>query len=229
MSKISIKNWAEDDRPREKLLNKGAGVLSNAELLAIIINNGTKDLSAVDVSKNLLAATGNSLTRLGKMTVKDILQLKVKGIGEAKAVFIVAALELLNRKNQEEHTISTFNSSKDAAAFVRAKLQAYTKEVFGVLFLNRANRIIAFEIISEGGFTSTVVDPRLIFKRALVHNTTALILSHNHPSGNVKPSASDEELTKKIVSAGRFLDIRVLDHVIVSDNGYFSFADEGLL
>ena len=227
MSKISIKNWAEDDRPREKLLANGASVLSNAEILAIIINNGTRDLSAIDVTKNLLNKVDNSLTRLSKMTVQEILQLKIKGIGQAKAVSIVAALELLNRKNKEEADAKFINSSADAAAYLRPMLQNLQKEVFGVVFLNQANKIIHFEIISQGGITGTVVDPRIIFKNAFTHNATGIILAHNHPSGSLKPSTADIQLTDKIKSASAFMEIRLLDHIIISENGYYSFSDEG--
>lgn len=229
MTKISIKNWAEDDRPREKLLSKGVGALSNAEILAILINNGTKDLSAIDVAKALLNKIDNSLTRLSKMSVREILQLKVKGIGEAKAVAIVSAMELLNRKSKEEAEAKFVNASKDAANYISPMLQHLQKEVFGVLYLNNANKIIQFEIISEGGFTATIVDPRVIFKSAFAHNATAIILAHNHPSGSLKPSIADMQLTEKIKSAGALLEIRVLDHIIVSENGYYSFADEGKL
>ncbi len=227
MTKISIKNWAEDDRPREKLLTKGAAALSNAELLAILINNGTKDLSAIDVTKALLSKIDNSLTRLAKMSVREILQLKVKGIGEAKAVAIVAAMELLHRKSREESEARFVNASKDAANYINPMLRHLQKEVFGVLYLNQANKIIQFEIISEGGFTATIADPRIIFKNAFTHNATAIILAHNHPSGSLKPSAADIQLTDKIKSAAAFLEIRLLDHIIVSENGYYSFADEG--
>lgn len=229
MSKISIKNWAEDDRPREKLLANGAAVLSNAEILAILINNGTRDLSAIDVTKNLLNKVDNSLTRLSKMTVQEILQLKIKGIGQAKAVSIVAALELLNRKSKEEFDAKFINSSADAAAYLRPMLQNRQKEVFGVVFLNQANKIIHFEIISQGGITGTVVDPRIIFKNAFTHNATGIILTHNHPSGSLKPSEADKQLTDKIKSASSFMEIRLLDHIIISENGYYSFSDKGLI
>lgn len=227
MSKISIKNWAEDDRPREKLLANGATVLSNAEILAIIINNGTRDLSAIDVAKNLLNKVDNSLTRLSKMTVQEILQLKVKGIGQAKAVSIVAALELLNRKNKEEADAKFINNSADAANYLRPILQHLQKEVFGVVYLNQANKILHFEIISQGGITGTVADPRIIFKNAFTHNATGIVLTHNHPSGSLKPSTADVQLTEKIKAAAAFMEIRLIDHIIISENGYYSFSDEG--
>lgn len=229
MEKLSIKNWATDDRPREKLVLKGTDALSNAELLAILINNGTRDKSAVQVCMDLMAAVNNNLQQLGRMGVKEILQLKVKGIGEAKAIAIVAALELGQRRDATEKKKDKILSSSDVANFLKAKLQYKNKEVFAVVFLNRANVIKHYEIISEGGITGTVADPRIILKKALEQEATGLILSHNHPSGNLKPSRADEELTRKIVAAARLLDIEVKDHIIVSDEGYYSFADEGML
>ncbi|MGF7232112.1 RadC family protein [Arachidicoccus sp.] len=229
MEKISIKNWAEDDRPREKLLSNGAFVLSNAELLAILINNGTKEASAVDLSKALLNACNNSIHQLSKLSVKEILYLKIKGIGPAKAVAIVAALELATRRDLEDKHKVKIASSRDIAAFLQAKLQYLQHEVFAIVLLNNYNNVIHFEIISKGGITGTVADPRIILKKALQHNTTGIILSHNHPSGNLHPSSADKDITQKIKMAVTALDIKLLDHIIVSDMGYFSFADEGVL
>jgi len=229
MPNTSIKNWAIDDRPREKLLLKGYNVLSNAELLAILINNGTKDKSAVDVAKALLAAVDNDLQKLGKLSVKDILKLKVKGIGEAKAITIAAALELGLRRDVAEKKLDVVIQSRDVAAYLRAQFQYKKHEIFAVLFLNRANKIKHSEVISEGGITGTVADPRIILKKALENDAVNLILCHNHPSGSLKPSRADEELTKKITEAASYFDIKVLDHIIVSEEGYYSFADEGLL
>ena len=229
MAKISIKNWAVDDRPREKMLLKGHAVLSNAELLAILINNGTKDKSAVDVCKELLSAVDNDLQKLGKLSIKEILKLKVKGIGEAKAVSIAAALELGLRREVSEKKLSTFFQSKDVAEYLRAQLKFKSHEVFAVVYLNRANKIKHHEIISEGGITGTVADPRIILKKALENDAVSIILCHNHPSGSIKPSRADEALTKKIKEAASYFDIAVLDHIIVSEEGYYSFADEGLL
>ncbi len=229
MEKLSIKNWAEDDRPREKLLLKGAESLSNSELLAILINNGTKDKTAVDLAKELLTAADNDLQKLGKLSVQNYLQLKIKGLGVAKSITIAAALELGIRRNSSEKKKTTIVCSKDIAEYLRAQLQYKKREVFAVVFLNRANKILHHEIISEGGITGTVADPRIILKKALEHNATAIILSHNHPSGNLKPSRQDEELTYKIKEAAKYFDIIVTDHIIVSDEGYFSFADEGIL
>ena len=224
-----IKDWSEDDRPREKLLLKGVHTLSNSELLAILINNGTRDKSAVDVAKELLAKAENDLQRLGKLSVKEMINLKVKGIGPAKAISIAAALELGIRRDSADKKKQKILSSKDIANYLKAQFQYHTKEVFVVIFLNQANIILHHEIISEGGITGTVADPRIILQKALQHNATAIILSHNHPSGSLKPSRQDELLTDKIKNAASYFDIKVTDHIIVSDEGYYSFADEGLL
>jgi DNA repair protein RadC len=226
--KYSIKQWAKDDRPREKLLLKGAEVLSNSELLAILIQNGTRDKTAVDLGKEILKLGKDNLNELGKLTVKELM--KIKGIGQAKAITIAASLELGRRRqavlSPEKKAIS---ASSDIANYLRSVLKDYRHEVFAVIFLNRANRITHFEIVSEGGMTGTVADPRIILKKALEENAINIILSHNHPSGSLKPSAADEELTRKIREAARLFDIKVLDHIIVSEDGYFSFADEGIL
>ena len=224
----SIKNWAKDERPREKLLAHGSETLSNSELLAILINNGTRNKSAIELAKEILALGKNNLQELGKLSVKELM--KIKGIGEAKAITIAAALEI-GRRRQATDAIEkkAMKSSKDIAAFLSGKINDNQREVFAVLFLNQSNRINHFEIISEGGITGTVADPRIILKKALEENATNIVLCHNHPSGSLKPSRADEELTKKIKSAASFHDITVIDHIIVSDHGYYSFADEGLL
>ena len=229
MPNPSIKNWAVDDRPREKLLLKGNGFLSNAELLAILINNGTKDQSAVDVSKALLAAVDNDLQKLGKLSIKEMLKLKVKGIGEAKAITIAAALELGLRRDVAEKKLEVVIQSRDVAEYLRAQFKFKKHEIFAVLYLNRANKIKHSEVISEGGITGTVADPRIILKKALENDAVSIILCHNHPSGSLKPSRADEELTRKINEAASYFDIKVLDQIIVSEEGFFSFADEGLL
>lgn len=229
MDGTTIKDWAEDDRPREKMLLKGIDSLSNAELLAILINNGTRDKSAVDVAKELLNAVNNDLQQLSKLSVKEMLKLKVKGIGEAKSISIAAALELGIRKDAAFKRKDVILKSRDIADFLKAKLQHKKHEVFAVIFLNRACKVNHYEIISEGGITGTVADPRIILKKALAHDAVNLILCHNHPSGSIKPSRQDEELTQKIKEAARYLDINVLDHIIVSEEGYYSFADEGIL
>lgn len=226
--KYSIKQWAKDDRPREKLLMKGAESLSNSELLAILIQNGNKEKTAVDLAKEVLKLGQDNLIQLGKLSLKDLM--KIKGIGEAKAIAIAAALELGRRRQAEAPLYKTgILSSSDIAEFLQVKLKDHRHEVFAVMYLNRANKINHFEIISTGGITGTVADPRIILRKALEHDAVNIILCHNHPSGSLKPSRADEQLTAKIKEAARLLDLNVLDHLIVSENGYYSFADEGLL
>lgn len=229
MRKFSIKDWAVDDQPRQKLMQRGSAALSNAELLTILINNGNAFLSANDIAKHLLLASENNLQKLASMSVKDMVNLKIKGLGEAKAIAIAASLELGIRRQLNPIQQKQVSSSKDVAGYLQNILQFLQREVFAILLLNRANRIIHFEIVSEGGITGTIADPRIILKKALEHNATGIILCHNHPSGNLKPSHADEMLTKKIKNAASFLDILVTDHIIVSHEGYFSFADEGML
>ena len=227
-SASSIKNWAVDDRPREKLAAKGAGSLSDSELLAILINSGNKNKSAIDLAKSILLLGKNNLNELGKLSVHDLMA--IKGIGEAKAIAISAALEL-GRRRQAATILTKVNikSSNDIAAYLQTTFKDYKYEIFAVVFLNKSNKINHFEILSKGGMTSTVVDPRILFKKALEVEATSLVLCHNHPSGSLKPSRIDEELTTKLKEAGKYLEISVIDHLIVSDEGYFSFADEGLI
>ena len=224
----SIKQWSKAERPREKLLSQGAASLSDSELLAILIRNGTRQKTALDLGREMLGLSKNNLAALGRLSVRELM--KIKGIGEAKAIAIAAALEL-GRRRQSVLPLDKIlvQSSTDVAGFLQAKLQDEQREVFAVLFLNRANMVNHFEIISEGGITGTVADPRVILKRALEESAVNLILCHNHPSGSLKPSRADEQLTGKIREAARLLDIQVLDHIIVSERGYFSFADEGLM
>lgn len=224
----AIKNWTADERPREKLISNGVKVLSNAELLAILINNGHRNKSAVEISKEILRSAKNNLQELGKISLGELKQ--IKGIGIAKAVTILAALELGRRRHQSAlpEKIS-IKSSKDIAYYLKDKLSDLRHEVFAVIFLNRANNIKHFEIISSGGITGTVADPRMILRKAIEEDATSIILSHNHPSGNLKPSRADEELTLKIKQAATYFDIMILDHIIVSEEGYFSFSDEGIL
>ena len=226
--KYSIKQWAKDDRPREKLLLNGAESLSHSELLAILIRDGSKTKTAVDLAKEILRLGKDNLNELGKLSVKELM--KIKGIGEAKAITIAAALEL-GRRRQSAVSLEkpVVLSSSDIAVYLQNKLKDHRHEVFGVLFLNRANKVNHFEIISKGGITGTVADPRIILKKALEEDAVNIVLCHNHPSGSLKPSRQDEELTHKIKEAARYFDIQVLDHIIVSDMGYYSFADEGLL
>ena len=226
--KYSIKEWSKDDRPREKLLWGGAENLSNSELLAILIRNGTEKKTAVDLAKEVLRLGKDNLGELGKLSLKELM--KIKGMGEAKAITLAAALELGRRRQAaaplEKTVIAT---SRDIADYLQAKLKDLRREVFAVLFLNRANKVNHFEIVSEGGITGTVADPRIILRKALEEDAVNIILCHNHPSGSLRPSRADEELTRKIKEAARLLDISVIDHLIVSENGYYSFADEGLL
>ncbi len=226
--KYSIKHWAKDDRPREKLLLNGAENLSNSELLAILIHNGSREKSAVDLAKEVLKLGKDNLSELGRLSIKDLM--KIKGIGEAKAITIAAALELGRRRQSANPLQKTIiSTSRDIADYLQARLKDYRHEVFAVLFLNRANKINHFEIISEGGITGTVADPRVILRKALEEDAVNIILCHNHPSGSLKPSRADEQLTSKIKEAARLLDIAVIDHIIVSETGYYSFADEGLI
>lgn len=226
--KYPIKQWSKDDRPREKLLVQGAENLSNSELLAILIHNGTRQKTAVDIAKEVLRLGKDNLTELGKLSLKELM--KIKGIGEAKAITLVAALEL-GRRRQAAASLAkvVVTSSSDIADYLKVKLKDYRHEVFAVLFLNRANKINHFEIVSEGGITGTVADPRIILRKALEADAVSLILCHNHPSGSLKPSRADQQLTTKIKEAASFLDIMVIDHIIVSEDGYYSFADEGIL
>jgi DNA repair protein RadC len=226
--KYSIKEWAKDDRPREKLLSKSPSALSDSELLAILINKGSRQKSAVDLAREVLSLVKNSLAELGRLSVKDLVG--IKGIGEAKAISIAAALELGRRRQAAGFLEKTHvKHSADIALYLQSLLRDHTQEVFAVIFLNQANKINHFDIISEGGITGTVADPRVILKLALQHEAVSLVLCHNHPSGNLHPSRADEALTHKIKEAAKYFDIRLLDHIIVSNEGYFSFADQGIL
>jgi DNA repair protein RadC len=226
--KYPIKQWAKDDRPREKLLLNGAENLSNSELLAILIHNGSREKTAVDLAKEILKMGKDNLNELGKLSLKELM--KIKGIGEAKAITIAAALELGRRRHSADPlNKAIIKSSADIAQYLQTRLKDYRHEVFAVLFLNQSNKINHFEIISEGGITGTVADPKVILRKALEQDATSIILCHNHPSGSLKPSRADTALTEKIRGAAALLDISVSDHLIVSENGYYSFADEGLL
>lgn len=221
-----IKTWGQDDRPREKLRMKGAGQLTDAEILAIIIQNGTKEKTAVELGIELMQRCHNKLADLARFSIKELM--KTKGIGMAKAIAIQSALELGRRRQASDHLVSeVISNSASIAKYLQARLMDLPHEVFAVVFLNRANRIKHFEIISVGGMTGTVADPRIILKKALEEDAVSLILCHNHPSGNLRPSRADEELTNKIKNAARYFDITILDHIIVSTDGYYSFADEG--
>jgi len=224
----SIKQWAKNDRPREKLLSHGPTHLSDSELLAILLHHGTRDKTAVDLAKQIMQLGKNNLNELGKLTVKELM--KIKGIGEAKAITVAAALEIGRRRQAGSYLQKPIMStSRDFANYLQVLFRDHNREIFAVAFLNQANKINHIEIISEGGITGTIADPRIILKKALEENAVSLVLCHNHPSGSLKPSRQDEEITRKIKEAAKFFDIKVLDHIIVSDAGYFSFSDEGIL
>lgn len=227
-NRLTIKRWAEEDRPREKLLLKGKSTLSDAELIAILIGSGNKDQTAVELSQHILNSCGNSLDNLAKLSIKDLQ--KFKGIGEAKAISIAAALEIGRRRKDAAPTQRVkITSSKDAFHLLNGDLMDLNHEEFWIIFLKRNNDVIKKEMLSRGGVSGTVVDAKIIYKRALEETASGVILAHNHPSGNLKPSQEDINLTKRLKDAGRSLDISVLDHLIITDHSYFSFADEGLL
>lgn len=225
---FSIKYWAEDDKPREKLMLKGKSVLSDAELIAILIGSGSRNESAVQLSKRILASVDNNLNALGKLSVKQLTHFK--GIGEAKAISIVAATELgRRRKSEESPELSKITSSKAVFEIMQPIVGELPHEEFWVLYLNNSNKVMYKTQISKGGITGTVVDTRIIYKTALEHGATSIILVHNHPSGTLVASEADKQITRKLKEAGKHLDIPVLDHVIVTEKSYFSFADEGIL
>lgn len=226
--KKAIKDWLIDDRPREKLRTKGPESLSHSELIAILLQNGTHNKSALDLAREILQLGKNNLNELGKISVKELT--KIKGIGEAKAVTIAAAMELGRRRQAAGFIEKPYmTDSTSIAGYLQGVLKDYELEVFIVLFLNQANKVNHTEVISKGGITGTVADTRVILKKALEEDAVSIVLCHNHPSGRVRPSRADEVLTQKIKEAAKYFDIRVLDHIIVSDEGYYSFADEGLL
>lgn len=227
-SYTSIKDWAEDDRPREKLMSKGKSALSDAELIAILIGSGTASKSAVEVSKEILQLADNNLHELAKFSYKDLQ--KIKGIGEAKAITIVSALEL-GRRRKESDILKRkkISSSQDVYEYMQSDLLDLSYEEFWIILLNRANNILKKVKISAGGVSGTVADPKVIFKKALEETASALILVHNHPSGNLMASNADKVLTSKIVEGAKFLDIQILDHIIFTNDGYYSFADDGLI
>ena len=226
MENFTIKSWAEDDRPREKLALKGKSVLSDTELLAILVSSGSKNESAVQLCKRILASVDNNLNSLGKLSIQQLCEFK--GIGDAKAISIIAALELgRRRKNEEVSELAKIVSSKTIFDIMQPLIGDLNHEEFWVLFLNNNMKVLHKSQLSKGGMTGTVVDVRIIFKMALENNATSIILVHNHPSGSLKPSEADINITKKISAAGFTLDVLVLDHVIITENAYFSFKDEG--
>ncbi|MBF4517698.1 DNA repair protein RadC [Flavobacterium sp. ANB] len=222
-----ISDWSKDDRPREKLMLKGIDALSDAELIAILIGSGSRNESAVDLSKRILASLDN-LNSLGKMSISQLMNFK--GIGEAKAITIVAALELGKRRKSKDTTefIKKITSSKLVFDIMQPIIGELAHEEFWVLFLNNSNKVISKSQLSKGGMTGTIVDPRLVFKLAFETNATSLILCHNHPSGSLIPSEADKQITKKLKLAGESLDVKILDHLIITETNYYSFVDEGI-
>ena len=224
----SIKNWAEDDRPREKMMRKGIDTLSNAELLAILFSTGSREMSAVELARQLLEIADNNLDRLAKMDLDQLMQ--IKGIGEAKAISVHTALELGKRRTAQPYEeTKAFGSSQDVFAYFGSKLRDLPYEEFWILLLNRANKMIEPVKISQGGMSGTVVDVRIVLRNAIMKQASSVIMCHNHPSGNTKPSQQDIDITKKMKEAGILMDIKLFDHLIVTDKAYFSFADEGMI
>ncbi len=225
---LKITDWAVEDRPREKMIRKGISTLSDAELLAILISSGTKKKSAVDLGRELLGLAGNNLNSLGKLTVADLV--KIRGIGPARAVTISAALELGRRRSLSAvPDACQIKCSKDVADIFQPLLSDLAHEEFWILFLNRSNRVIDRMKLSQGGISGTVTDVRIIMKKAIEFLASGIIVCHNHPSGNLNPSESDSRITQKIRESGSLMDIQLLDHLIISGNDFFSFADNGLL
>ena len=222
-----ITNWSEDDKPREKLMLKGKSVLSDAELIAILIGSGSRNESAVDLSKKILASVDNNLNALGKVSISQLMNFK--GIGEAKAISIIAALELGRRRRAEEVVeLKKVTSSKVIFEIMQPIIGELPHEEFWIIYLNNSNKVISKSQLSKGGITGTLVDIRIVFKTALEMGATALILCHNHPSGTLIPSDADRQITRKLKLAGDSLEIKVFDHLIVTETSYFSFADEGI-
>jgi DNA repair protein RadC len=225
---LGIKSWAEEDRPREKLLDKGRQALTDAELIAILIGSGSKNETAVELSKKILASVKNNLNTLGKLTIGELQ--KFKGIGEAKAISIIAALELGRRRKEiEQEKTQKLTSSQVVYQLLKPIFLDLPHEEFWILLLNRSNHLIKKEMLSRGGVSGTVVDNRLIFKLAIENLASSIIICHNHPSGNLQASEADIKITKSIKESGKLLDITLHDHLIFTDNGFFSFADNGML
>ena len=223
---MPIKQWDPNDQPCYKLHKKGAKYLSDAELLAILLQHGTAQENAVDLARNLLGKCNNNLQKMSKLSVNEMVALKIKGIGKMKAIRIVASIELGSRRIFQHNYDKNIFQSSDVISHLKYSLQFEPREVFLVLFLNQANKIIHEQILSEGGITGTVADPRVLFKLALSHEATGVIICHNHPSGQLQPSRMDDLLTEKVKKAANFLDIKLIDHVIVSTQGYYSYAEQ---
>lgn len=225
---ITIKDWSEEDQPREKLLNKGERALSDAELVAILIGSGSRNESAVALSQRILKSVDNNLQALGKLSLSQLMEFK--GIGQAKAITIAAAMELgRRRKDEEPKRLRQITSSQSVFQLMQPLLGELPHEEFWIIYMNNSNKVIRKEQLSKGSITGTLVDVRLVYKTALEIFATSIILCHNHPSGKLAPSTADRELTRKLKDAGECLDVKVLDHVIVTQQGYYSFADEGIL
>lgn len=228
IEKLSIKNWSEEDQPREKLMAKGRQILSDAELLAILIGSGNRSESAIELCKRILNDSQNNINQLAKLSVNDLM--KYRGIGEAKAISIVAALELGRRRKSEAVLDKVqVTSSQHLYEYIKPVLEDLPHEEFWIVLLSRANKIIGKQLIGRGGISETTADIKLIFKKSIESLASAIILAHNHPSGNLKPSQSDLNLTKKIKDAAKLFDISILDHLIIGDGNYYSFNDEGVL
>jgi DNA repair protein RadC len=228
VTKLSIKSLNLDDQPRFKIRAKGISSLSNTELIALLLGSGSKEHSAISVAHDILQLCEGNLDELGKLSLGDLI--KVKSVGEAKACVLLSAIELGRRRENSNYLSRTVvTRSGDIARYLQTMIKDYSHEVFGIVLLNRANKILTVELISSGGLTSTVADPRIILKKALLCNATSLVLFHCHPSGNLRPSQADLDLTQKIQHAASFCDLKLIDHIIISSEGTLSFADEGFL
>ncbi len=226
--KLNIKQWADADRPREKLMNNGTQSLTDAELIAILLGSGSRELTAVELAKQMLNNVGNNLGQLGKKTVRELIQFK--GIGEAKAITLIAAMELGRRRKVEDLTQrKKITASRDVFEIFQPMLCDIPYEEFWVLFLNKSNKVIDKLKISQGGISATVIDVRLILKNAIERLASSMVLCHNHPSGNLQPSEADKKITHQLKDASKLMDISVLDHIIVTETSYYSFLDEGFL
>jgi len=226
--KLNIKEWAVEDRPREKMVYRGLSSLSDAELIAILIGSGNQDETAVELSRRIMERVKNNLNELGRLNIEDLK--KFKGIGEAKAITIIAAMELGRRRNHSDVLeMDKITGSKDVARFFRPIIGDLPHEEFWALFLNRQNRIIDKQRLSQGGLTGTVIDVRLVLKLALEKHATSLIFAHNHPSGNLDPSDADKKITRQLKESAKIMDIPLIDHLIITQGGFYSFADEGIL
>lgn len=228
MEYTPINKWAEDDKPREKLMSKGAESLSDSELIAILLSTGSREKSAVDLAREILQLSNQNLNKLGRLNIKDLQQ--IKGVGSAKAVTIVAAMELGKRRQYADDIFKEkINSSQDAAKMLVPLMRDFEHEKFCVLYLNQSNRLISHEFISSGGVAGTYVDVKMILRQAIRQLCSNIIVAHNHPSGNKTPSEADKKMTQKLKDAAALLDVKLIDHVIVAEQDYFSFADEGIL